>query len=150
MFGLTLVCMLTGCGADPTSAGAASGRYALDRAEYARRLIAERLESKPAEAELDGIRAACVARARALMLDLELRPDGAFLARFMDGEQEQRLAGQWEQDGALVSFHTTQAPDGRVTTMASVYATYGSDGLEFKRDTTGFSVPHGFLLRRRE
>jgi hypothetical protein len=152
-----LLCLgLSGCGEDAPDAPPAAGRYALDREDFARRLAAERLDqiSKVTKviplARRREVQETAIKQARALALSVELRADGAFLARYGAGKTAQRLAGSWTQRGATVAFETTQAPGGRVATVAPVEARRTADGLLFDKDASGWAVPHAFLLRRVE
>lgn len=145
------------CGDGGSHAAASAGRYELDRPDYARRLAAEHLETKDGKprkgidakkrAEIQG---ACVAKARAIKLSLELRADGAFMARFVDARGEQRLGGQWSQAGAEVTFQTTAVPGGRVTSIPVVRAERTPEGLTFGGAVSGWVVPHAFFLRKVE
>ncbi len=144
--------LLAACGDGADGVAAAAGRYRLDQPHYARALMAERLAAAKAGTPLSAaartaLQRACVAQARAVTLTLELRADGAFLARYAYGKTSQRLAGTWTQAGAVVSFATTSAPAGRVTTVAPVKAKQTAEGLLFGGDLSGWAVPHAFLMR---
>lgn len=151
---LAFLVVLGGC-ADEESAYAAAGRYELDRADYARKLAAEHLEKADGTertdvdaATRDAILRASAERARAIRLYLELRADGAFMARYVDAGGEQRLGGTWSQTGAAVTFRTTQIPGGRVDSIPDVTATSTADGLAFGGGKSGFVVPHAFVMRK--
>ena len=143
---------LAGCGDGGDGAAAAAGRYRLDQPHFARALMAERMAATKnapplTAAARSALQRACVTQARAVTLTLELRADGAFLARYAYGKTTQRLAGTWTQAGAVVSFATTSAPTGRVTTVPSVKAKQTAEGLLFGGDLSGWAVPHAFLMR---
>lgn len=149
-----VVALCAGCG-DGSDAPPAAGRYELDRADYAHRLAAEHLldeNGRPrtdvAGAKRSEILAAVEKRAAALELYLELREDGAFMARLVDPQGEQRLGGTWSQDGEVVVFRTTAIPGGRVTTIPDVRARRTGTGLAFDEEVSGFVVPQAFVMRK--
>ncbi len=146
--------VLTACGEGDGGAAPAAGRYALDRMDFARKLADEHLKHEDGSDRknigpdrLEQIRTNAVAKARSIQLELELRADGAFMARFTDASGEQRFGGTWTQDGEAVTFRTTSIPGGRVTTIPDVRARRTADGLAFDGKVSGFVVPHAFLLR---
>lgn len=150
-----LACLvLAACGDADTGGPPAVGRYALDRMDFARKLADEHLLTKDGKARADvtperraEVRKNALAQARAIQLDLELRADGAFLARFTDASGEQRFGGAWSRTGDEIAFRTTSIPGGRVTTIPDVRARRTAQGLLFDGATSGFVVPHAFLLR---
>jgi len=151
LLGAACLLLLSACAGEEADAPAA-GHYRLDQQHYARRLVAERLEASaaPTPKQRRVIQDACIEQAKVTALSLELRADGAFLAQYASGKAKQRLAGSWEQAGSVVTFTTTQAPGGRVTTVPPVRAKRTAEGLLFGGDLSGWAVPHEFLLRRVE
>lgn len=152
---LAVVALVLGaCGDGDRTAPPAAGRYALDRMDFARKLADAHLKHEDGSDRknigpdrLEQIRTNAVAKARSIQLELELRADGAFMARFTDASGEQRFGGTWTQDGEAVTFRTTSIPGGRVTTIPDVRARRTADGLAFDDKVSGFVVPHAFLLR---
>ena len=150
-----LTCLvLAACGDGDAAGPPAAGRYALDRLDFAKRLADEHLTRKDGTDRKDvteerraTIRKNAVAQARGIRLDLELRADGAFLARFTDASGEQRFGGAWSRSGDEITFRTTSIPGGRVTTIPDVRARRTPEGLLFDGGVSGFVVPHAFLLR---
>ena len=153
---LALGVLLAGCGDGDAAVADAAGRYQLDQMDFARRLAGEHLlkNGKPrddvSEEHKVEVRKAAVDRARSIRLELELRDDGAFMARLIDAKGEQRLGGTWSQDGADVLFRTTAIPGGRVTNIPDVTAKRTEAGLLFSGDVSGFVVPHAFQMRKVE
>lgn len=148
---LPVLSTLGGCGGD--GPGDATGRYELDRPAYARELVVEalaaRAPNRPADPEaMETLRRACVERARSIHLTLELRGDGAFVARYRDEAGEQSMGGTWTTEGAMLVFRTTRIPGGRVRDLPVVRARLEDGVLVFERQADGWAVPQPFRLRR--
>ncbi len=151
---LTLLLLtVAACGGEEEGIGDITGEYALDREQFARQLLKERIDARTPAA-----RAALTPKARRALFEqvraiagaseirLDLLAGGAFVVRYRFGKEEGRRRGTWTLRGTAVTLRTTHTPAGALTTPSELVGAYEAGALGFPASD---AVPHPFVLRRR-
>ena len=145
--------LLTACGDNETRTSYV-GTYRLDRREYVRDFVAQRVEQHadrlralPSTKRRDETRAwveEATRRAKTLAMELTLGAHGTFQVAGRMGKAAHRHAGAWTSISGGVRLHTTHAGDAALDRAYDVDA--DSDGKRLRIDRSDMDQP--FVLRR--